>query len=62
MKYVVCNNVRYHFVQVPGYIFVVDEVNRLGNNSGYLINTLIKTKDIDKLKYIDQLLGTNGGY
>lgn len=57
LSFIVCNKVKFHFVQVPGYVFVVDEVNRLGNNSGYLINTLLETDSSGKLKYINQLLG-----
>lgn len=57
LSFVVCNKVKFHFVQVPGYVFVVDEVNRLGNNSGYLINTLVKTGSSGKMEYINQLLG-----
>lgn len=59
-KYVDCNKVRFHFLQVPGYIFIVDEVNRLSNNAGYLIKSLIRTKRSDKLEYINKLLGNDG--
>lgn len=52
-----CNKVRFHFLQVPGYVFIVDEVNRLSNNSGYLINTLLETDGPGKQKYILQLIG-----
>lgn len=57
LSFIVCNKVKFHFVLVPGYVFVVDEVNRLGNNSGYLINTLLETDSLGKLEYINQLLG-----
>lgn len=58
LKYVDCQKVRFHFLQVPGYIFIVDEVNRLSNNAGYLISSLIKTERPDKLEFINQLLGS----
>ncbi len=32
------NNVRFHFLQVPGWYFVVDFFNRRGYNSGWLIS------------------------
>lgn len=57
LEFVTCNKVVFHFVQVPGYAFVVEEVNRLDNNSGYLVNALFKMEDSDKLVYIKQLLG-----
>lgn len=59
LKYLDCQKVRFHFLQVPGYIFIVDEVNRLSNNAGYLISSLIKTERPNKLEFINQLLGTN---
>lgn len=58
-EYVSCNKVRFHFIKVPGYVFIVDEINRLGNNSGYLINTFFKIEDVNKLCYINKLLGQN---
>lgn len=57
IKYIDCHKVRFHFLQVPGYIFTVEEINRLSNNAGFLISSLKKTERSDKLEYINQLLG-----
>lgn len=59
LKFGACNKVRFHFLQVPGYVFIVDEVNRLSNNSGYLINTLLETNGTDKQKYVSHLIGNS---
>ena len=57
LQYVVCNKVRFHCVQVPGFVFVVEEVNRMSNNAGYLISGLFKTEGTQKRDYIEALLG-----
>ena len=53
-----CSNVKFHFVQFPGYVFVVEEANRMGNNSGYLISSLISTDNMGKIEYINKLMGS----
>ena len=57
LRFVSCNTVMFHFMQVPGFVFVVDKANRLSYNSGYLINSLIKIDESDKQDYIKQLTG-----
>lgn len=57
LEFVSCKKVLFHIIQVPNYIIVVDKVNRLDNNSGYLITSLINTDRINKQNYINQLLG-----
>lgn len=57
LKFVSCNTVMFHFMQVPGFVFVVDKANRLSFNSGYLINSLIKIDESTKQDYIKQLIG-----
>lgn len=57
MNFVACNKVLFHFMQIPGFVFVVGKANRLSYNSGYLINTIIKIKENNKQRYIKQLLG-----
>jgi len=52
-----CNKVLFHFVQIPGFTFVVDKINRPDYNSGYLISKLVRTDDLKKQSYIEQLLG-----
>lgn len=58
LKFVSCNNILFHFTQMPNYIFVVDKANRLSYNSGYLINSLLEVDETSKREYIEQLLGT----
>lgn len=44
LKYDICRSVEFHCRQVPGYYFVVKELDRLeSTNSGWLIVSLIKT-------------------
>lgn len=57
LKFEACNKVLFHFAQVPGFIFVVDKINRPDYNSGYLISKLVRTDDLKKQSYIEQLLG-----
>lgn len=58
LEFIVCNKVRFHFLQIPGYVFVVDEINRLGNNAGYLITALMQTENSKKNEYISIILGS----
>jgi len=57
MKFISCNNVLFHFTQVPYYIFVVGKANRLSHNSGYLIQSLFRMEESQKRDYIKQLSG-----
>ena len=57
LKFVSCNNVLFHFTQVPNFIFVVGKVNRLSYNSGYLISSLYKADESIKREYVKQLFG-----
>lgn len=57
LEFVACNKVLFHFSQVPDYIFVVDKINRLDYNSGYLIIKLERTEELKKQDYIERLLG-----
>lgn len=57
LKFVACNKVRFHFMQVPGFTFVVDKMNILDFNSGYLIVNLIKANEQEKRNYIKLTLG-----
>jgi hypothetical protein len=40
--------VKFHFFQVEGWYFEISEYNRKGNNSGWLISTLLKINQSDK--------------
>ena len=57
LNFVSCNNVLFHFTQVPNYIFVVSKANRLNYNSGYLIHSLFRVAETDKQNYIKSILG-----
>ena len=57
LKFEACNKILFHFTQVPGFIFVVDKINRLDFNSGYLINKPVRADGLKKQSYIEQLLG-----
>lgn len=41
----------YHFLQVPGWIFVVSHVERNDENAGWLITKLIRANDAEKQAY-----------
>lgn len=42
-------DIRYHFFQVPGYIFRVGHFERQGTNVGWLIDSISTCRDEDKL-------------
>ena len=44
-------NTKYHFLQVQGWIFVVEHFERNSKNSGWLISKLIKADSREKAKY-----------
>lgn len=49
------NEEKFYFYGVPGYIFVVEEKGRRGNNSGWLITRLLPKSEEDKKSYISGL-------
>lgn len=51
------NDVRFHFLDVPNYVFVIEEKGREGNNSGWLITRLYVLTDIEKEDYLSNILG-----
>jgi hypothetical protein len=51
IKYLKVDSIRYHFLQIENWIFTVDYFNRYEINSGWLISSIIKTNDTDKLRY-----------
>lgn len=57
MKFVSVNEVKFHFLEVPNYAFVVEEIGRKGNNSGWLITKFQKLDDMGKEEYINNLFG-----
>lgn len=56
IHFVQVNDISYHFLQIPGWIFIVDYFNRDDRNSGWLINSLMKANSSLKLKYIKSQL------
>jgi hypothetical protein len=49
-------DLNYYFLQIPNYIIEVKDFNRSTNNSGLLINKIIKTNDNFKSRYKKSLL------
>ena len=49
-------NVKYHFLQIPGWTFTVDYYNRKELQSGWLISNLFKMTTHEKYKYKKDLL------
>ncbi|GGZ15543.1 hypothetical protein GCM10007049_04600 [Echinicola pacifica] len=56
IKFETVNGVKFHFFQVDGWYFEVNQFNRPGFNTGWLISNLIKVKNEEEkeviLKYI----------
>lgn len=50
------NHITYHFLQVPGWVFQVENFPRQTNNSGWLINQLLPMSDAEKEVYQKQTL------
>ena len=51
IKYVQVNSIKYHFLQVKNWSFTVEYFNRPDNNAGWLISSMIKSNENDKLNY-----------
>lgn len=41
-------DIKFHFFQIPGWIFVVENIDRKSKNSGWLINKLQRAGDLEK--------------
>ena len=50
------SEVRYHFLQIPGWAFTIDYYNRKELNSGWLISELTKMNNGEKAKYEKEIL------
>lgn len=46
---------QFHFLDMPNYIFMIEEIGRKGSNSGWLISYLEKADNEVKKKYINDL-------
>lgn len=50
------NKLTIHCLEIPGYAFTINEQGRRGNNSGWLISSLIPLNDNEKKQYLKKLL------
>src|SRR5262245_64816028 len=51
LKYMQVNEVQYHFLQIPNWVFVVSQFHRDSKNSGWLISKLYSNPDSEKNIY-----------
>lgn len=56
IKYIQANSIRYHFLQIKNWMFTVECFNRSDVNSGWLISSLSKATDNDKVIYKKSIL------
>ena len=52
LKFETVKEVKFHFLQVPGWYFEVSYFNRSTDNSGWLISNMVKITDRDKKELI----------
>jgi len=57
VRIVSIDNLTFHCLQVPGYIFKIKESNKSSNNSGWLISKLMECDNEIKSMYVQKLLG-----
>jgi hypothetical protein len=50
------NHITYHFLQIDGWIFQVQDFHRQSTNSGWLINSLLAVSEEEKNQYRRQVL------
>ena len=58
MDFVQIEGLKIHFWAVPGYAFEINEINREGSNSGWLITKLQQVPEVGKEVYVRNLLST----
>jgi hypothetical protein len=56
LKFRCVKSITFHFFQVPGWIFTVDQFSRKSNNSGWLISSVKKTNQLQKQLELRKLL------
>ena len=57
IDFVRVDELKFHFMDMPSYIFVVEEIGRKGTNSGWLITKIKKTlNSSEKKQYYNNLL------
>lgn len=52
-------NLTIHCLEIPGYVFTINEQGRKGTNSGWLVSKVIKIGESEKMQYIRKLLNRN---
>ena len=58
IEFIHVDELKFHFIGMPNYAFVVEEIGRTGNNSGWLITQITEIKnDADKKLYLNNLFG-----
>ncbi len=58
LKFISCEGITYHFLNIPGYIFRVNEFNRKDENAGWLISHIQQCDDEVLDEYLKLLLGS----
>lgn len=51
------SDLHFVFLEVPGYVFTVEERGRKGPNAGWLISSVQSKTDEEKMQYVNKLLG-----
>ena len=57
LKFEVVEKQIYYYFDIPGYIFTIEEFSRTGENSGWLISSIMKADDTEKIFELNKLLG-----
>ena len=52
LLYKTINSVKFHFLQIDGWYFEVNDFNRPGFNSGWLVSNLLKISDTEKARLL----------
>jgi hypothetical protein len=52
LAYKTINNVKFHFLQIDGWYFEVNDFNRSGFNSGWLVSNILKITENEKARLL----------
>jgi len=52
LLYKTINNVKFHFLQIDGWYFEVNDFNRSGFNSGWLVSNMLKISETEKARLL----------
>lgn len=61
LEYLHVKEIRYHFLQIDGWIFTVNQYRRNSVHSGWLVSSLIKSTDKEKEMYRSSLIRMSKG-